>query len=33
LRDQGFTEDRNIVIERQIDRDGSDESLRPTRRR
>jgi len=27
LRDQGFTEGNNLVVERQIDRDGSDESL------
>jgi len=27
LRDQGFTEGRNLAIERQIDREGSEESL------
>ncbi|HEY2876579.1 MAG TPA: ABC transporter substrate-binding protein [Reyranella sp.] len=27
LRDQGFTEDRNLAIERQVDREGSEESL------
>lgn len=27
LRDQGFVEDRNLVIERQVDREGSEESL------
>jgi putative ABC transport system substrate-binding protein len=27
LRDQGFTDDRNLTIERQIERDDSDESL------
>jgi putative ABC transport system substrate-binding protein len=27
LRDRGFAEDRNLVLERQVDRDGSEESL------
>ncbi|MFI5033268.1 MAG: hypothetical protein ACHQPH_21465, partial [Reyranellales bacterium] len=27
LGDQGFTEDRNLAIERQVDREGSEESL------